>query len=98
MTNFNPRFYGDYKLEKKGDVSNEPYYVKVFRPEVQGSSNNDLSHNVFEKHQYQTSDYTNVMEAFAEAYGWIDCTSNDQTDPDCYEKAYNELDVNELYR
>ena len=99
MSDFNPRDYKGYRLEKTGrDLS--LYYVKVFDlSKVKDPKCNDLSNNPHEKAQYTTStEYKNVMEAFAEAYGWIDCTSNDQTDPDCYEKAYNELDVNELYR
>lgn len=101
MSDFNPRDYKGYRLEKTGrDLS--LYYVKVFDlSKVKDPKCNDLSNNPHEKAQYTTStEYKNVRDAFADAYGWIDCISRNKSDPGCYEKAYNKLkkDEEELYR
>jgi hypothetical protein len=101
MTDFNPRDYKGYRLEKTGEGLSL-YYVKVFDlSKVKDPKCDNLSNNPDAKAQHTTKiDYRDVIDAFADAYGWIDCISRDKSDPDSYEKAYNKLkkDERELYR
>jgi hypothetical protein len=104
MTNFNsdpnPRRYRDYKFEKEGENLSS-YYVRVFQlDKVQESANYNLSNNPYQQPQYTTSEYDSVIEAFVDAYGWVDCIYRDKNDPDSYRKAYNILknDKREVYR
>lgn len=93
MSSYTLRHYKGHKLEKEGSGL-KPYCVKISAlsglPIV---GTNELSNNYLEK--YKTPFYETTTEAFTHAYGWVDCTFCNQTDPiqkeDSCKQAYKEL-------
>lgn len=96
MRSFTPRLYRGHKLDLEEKTS-DGYCVKVSSRISTLSTSigkfDELSTNYLEK--YKTPSYETEMEAFTQAYGWVDCDFCNQTDPDENEdpcqKAYNEL-------
>jgi hypothetical protein len=93
-------YQAHYKLHQESEGKPERHYVRVsFRPRAIKTGTDELSNTYVEK--YKTLHYDHPQEAFAHAYGWVDCELCDQTalveEEDfrkkaCYSKAREEQD------
>jgi|GEM_PF-1927898 hypothetical protein len=93
MSNSAYQYYGAYyKLKPESEGKPERYCVRIsLLPRVIKTETNELSNNYVEK--YKTPFYEYSQEAFAHAYGWVDCGLFNQADPvdegDFLKKAYS---------
>jgi transcriptional regulator of met regulon len=90
MSDYSHQYYqAYYELQKESEGNPKRHYVRIsFRPRVIKTGTNELSNNYVEK--YKTLSYEYSQEAFAHAYGWVDCGLFKQPDPDKEEDSRKE--------